>query len=143
VSDEPLIFERPVLDANGILRGYEPVTLEAPVSAEFFSPVQFATLVVCTINANPHKDDLLDPEMSEVDIGCCPRCCAGCGVLQELIESDDLDYLLRTIAPKKLGVKSHDWWDTDQDRFDLSWADAWWLLYPCPNEHKDDDADAR
>jgi hypothetical protein len=137
VSDEPLVFERPVLDERGIVRGYVPVSLEEPMSAHNFSPAQFAILVVHTINGNPHRDDLLDDEKPEFDQGCCPRCCAGCGVLKELIDGDDLNYILRTLAPRTLDVRNYDWWDTDQQCFDTSWSHAWWNRYPCPNHHKD------
>lgn len=104
---------------------------------------QQATLIVLTINSNPHKNDLVESKLFHdlkmgkplYEMGCCWRCCAGCAVLKDLIDADDLNYILK-LAPWDLGVRNYSWWDKDQDCFDLSWADAWWELFPCPN-HED------
>ncbi len=93
---------------------------------------QQMAFVITAINNLPHRDDLVEGKTQD---GWCPDCCLPCGVLQELIDGDDLDYLLRN-APRSLSVTGYDWWDADQECFDRTWAQAWWGLYPGPN-HED------
>lgn len=67
---------------------------------------------------------------AEQEEGCCPRCCAECVALRRLLESDQLDDLVRSRA------EGNDWWDAANNRVDRDWLARAWRFTDCADQHR-------
>lgn len=94
---------------------------------EMLDVYQQSVLVVDAINRLPHRDDLLDGKTED---GCCPECCASCGILFDLAQDHLLDHI---VLQAPVHFRKADWWDRDGEVVDRAWLDAAWNLYPCPH----------
>lgn len=92
---------------------------------------QQGILVVAALSKLPNLGDYINKDMRHVVDGCCPNCCAQCGVLQDLDRSDMLDEVI-TWAPNHMW---HDmlWWRNGQ--VDRTWLYAVW---DCQNQPRCD-----
>lgn len=88
---------------------------------------QQAMLVCDALNRLPSAADL---EHRTVEYGCCPQCCAPCGLLCDLDRDDLLTKVVRQ-APEHLWGEDVAWWiDGGVDRV---WLRMVWSYVPCPN----------
>lgn len=55
--------------------------------------------------------------------GCCPRCCAPCGVLAELLESGELDAWVLGWPDQLPGTS---WWDASRSQVDRDFLERAW-----------------
>jgi len=83
---------------------------------------QQGTLVVATMDKLPWLGDYLNDDMGTED-GCCPDCCAPCGVVREIDQAGLLDTVV-TWAPNHLWGDGTMWWRNGS--VDRTWLYAIW-----------------
>lgn len=83
--------------------------------------VQQATLLICALDKLPFLGDYLNEDDLFTD-GCCPCCCAECGVVRDVEHSGNLDEFI-TRAPDFMWASSAWWRDGRVDRI---WLYAVW-----------------
>lgn len=86
------------------------------------SAAQQGVLIVSTLNKLPTLSDIVDPDLRQVVEGCCPNCCAPCGVVRQLHLSGDLDEVV-TWAPNHMW-RDVLWWRSGH--VDRVWLYAIW-----------------
>lgn len=84
-----------------------------------------------------HVDTLWNQVVNDEDMhGCCPRCCAPCHALRELLKLGQLDFLYGQYMQVSGGESSV--WDTGKQQIDRSWfAGAWRNDLGCHEEQAD------
>lgn len=91
------------------------------------TPAQQGILLICALDKLPFLGDYLNPEL-DVD-GCCPDCCAQCGLVRDVDRAGQLDDII-TEGPSFLWSQSA-WWR--KSKVDRVWLYAVWDCQFRPN----------
>lgn len=75
-------------------------------------------------NINDHAAGGVDEQ------GCCPDCCAPCGVTRDLLDDGDLDYHLRAGVSDIGG--GWEWWNDETGTVDADWLRSRWKCQANP-----------
>lgn len=95
---------------------------------------QQGIMVIDALNRLPTLDDYLNPDINSAD-GCCPKCCAPCGVLEDLDREGLLDSVV-TWAPNFMWQLTSWWRKGEVDRV---WLYAVWDCQGSPRCETDND----
>ncbi len=98
------------------------------------TPDQQGTMIIFALNHLPDMEEMTRASRDGEDEGCCKDCCAPCGVLHELVESNIIDYVVQQSSI--FGDGGWEWWVDGQ--VDRAWLGLVWRQ--CVNEvpgHRD------
>lgn len=62
---------------------------------------------------------------ADIDVGCCPQCCAPCHAVSLLVQDGTLDTIVEPVAD------GYDWWDAEAGTVDRDLLHRAWRMIEC------------